>query len=232
MRIESGKCPLVQDDLRWGAFDPTTGRVNRLQRETFLETATRVLWTPADYFREADLAEVFPRPAPLDLDLGCGDGSYLLALARRFPERNFLGTERMIGRVEKVCRKVARGGLENVRILRLESHYVVKHLLPAASVAAVYLMHPDPWPKRAHHPRRLVQGEFMASLHRVLVPGGELFAQTDDLPYFQWMEKVWSQCPQFERLPWEKPDDWPQTDFERDYREKGLPIYCARLRKA
>jgi tRNA (guanine-N7-)-methyltransferase len=206
-------------------------RVNLRQREALLEAAARVRWTPADYFREADLAELFPRPAPLELDLGCGDGGYLVALARRFPERNFLGTERMAGRVEKVCRKVARARLENVRVLRLESHYVVKHLLPPACVTTAYVMHPDPWPKRDHHPRRLLQVEFMQSMHRVLVPGGEVCAQTDDLPYFQWMEKVWAQCPQFARLPWEKPEDWPQTDFERDYRAKGLPIYCARLRK-
>jgi len=133
--------------------------------------------------------------------------------------------------VEKVARKIARSGQENVRILRLESHYVVKHLLPARCVSIAYVLHPDPWPKRAHHPRRLVQAEFMASVHRVLIPGGELRVQTDDLPYFRWMEKVWEECPQFERTAWDKEPDWPKTDFERHFLEKGLPIYCARLVK-
>lgn len=201
------------------------------QRTAYLAAAERVKFKPADYFRETPLSELFARPAPLVLDLGCGDGGFLLAMAKRHPEENFLGTDRQPSRVEKVARKIGRAGLENARVLELESHYAVRWLLPAESATTVYVMHPDPWPKRNHHPRRLIQAEFMESVHRVLVPGGELCVQTDDKPYFQWMEKVFAACSQFERSDWHAQPDWPQTDFEREYREKGLPIYRARLRK-
>jgi tRNA (guanine-N7-)-methyltransferase len=205
--------------------------VTRHQHTIFLAAAERAEWKPTDYFKQADLAEVFTRPAPLVLDLGCGDGSFLIEMARRHPELNFLATERMLGRVEKVCRKIARNELQNTRVLRLESHYVLKWLLPPESASIIYVLHPDPWPKRNHHPRRLIQAEFMEAVHRVLAPGGELRVKTDDLPYFQWMEKVFAGSSQFERLDWDIPEDWPQTDFERDFLAKGLPIYRARLRK-
>jgi len=201
------------------------------QRTAYLAAAERVKWKPDDYFREAAIDQLFPRPAPLVLDLGFGDGGFLLAMAKRHPEENFLGTERLVSRVEKVARKIGQASLDNARVLELESHYAVRWLLPAGCATTVYVLHPDPWPKRQHHPRRLIQPEFMEAVHRVLVPGGELRVQTDDKPYFQWMEKVFAQSPQFERLAWEQPADWPQTDFEREFRAKGLPIYRTRLRK-
>jgi tRNA G46 methylase TrmB len=71
----------------------------------------------------------------------------------------------------------------------------------------------------------------MAAVHRVLAANGELCVKTDDKPYFQWMEKVFSESKGFEQVGWDEPADWPQTDFERDFIAKGLPIYRARLRK-
>ena len=191
----------------------------------------RALWQPADHFRRAELSDIFPRAAPLEIDLGCGDGAFLLAMAARFPGRNFLGTERMLGRVEKVCRAIARNRLENCRVLRLESHYAAKWLLPVACASVVHIGFPDPWPKRHHHPRRLFQDEFMASLHQVMAPGGEVRIKTDDQPYFLWIEKVIARANGFERIEWPGEADYPSTDFERHFAEQGLPIYRARLRK-
>jgi tRNA G46 methylase TrmB len=71
----------------------------------------------------------------------------------------------------------------------------------------------------------------MEAIHKTLLPGGELRVKTDDKPYFLWMEKVFSGCPQFERLEWDEPEDWPKTDFENEFVAKGMPIYRARLRK-
>lgn len=202
------------------------------QHKAFLASVEHAQWTPEDYFHEARIEEIFENPgAPLDLDLGCGDGSFLVELAKRHPDRNYLATERLMGRVEKVAKKIVRGGLKNARILRLESHYVLRWLLPPGCASIIYILHPDPWPKRIHHDRRLIQAEFMEAVHRVLVDGGELFVKTDDKPYYQWMEKVFAGCPQFERLEWVEPEDWPKTDFELDFVAKGLPIYSARLRK-
>ena len=71
----------------------------------------------------------------------------------------------------------------------------------------------------------------MIALRRVLLPGGELRVKTDDLPYFQWMEKIWARVAGYERVGWEEEPDWPRTDFEQQFLAKGLPIYRARLRK-
>lgn len=205
--------------------------VTRAQHAIFIAAAAQAEWKPEDYFREATLDQIFSRPAPLVLDLGCGDGSFLIEMAKRHPELNFLGTERLMGRVEKVARKIAREELTNVRILRLETHYTVRWLLPAGCAQTIYVLHPDPWPKRIHHDRRLINPEFMAAIHRVLQADGELFVKTDDKPYFLWMEKVFTQCPQFSRHEWVQPEDWPKTDFETDFLAKGLPIYSAGLRR-
>ena len=98
-------------------------------------------------------------------------------------------------------------------------------------MARIDLIHPDPWPKRYHHPRRLIQDAFMLTLHRLLEPGGELRAKTDDLPYFQWMEKVFAKAAGFERIEWPEDADAAVTNFERRFLNKGMPIYRARLRK-
>lgn len=203
----------------------------RNHHPAFLAAVAQAEFKPRDYFSEVRIEEIFARPAALDVDLGCGDGSFLLAMAERFPERNFLGTERQLGRVEKVARKIARAKVTNARVLRLENHYAASHFLPPACIDTCYILFPDPWPKRHHHVRRLIQEEFMAALRRVLAPGGELCVKTDDLPYFQWMEKVWACTPGYERLEWEEEPDWPKTDFEQLFVARGLPIYRARLRK-
>ena len=201
------------------------------QHAAFLMAVERALWQPADHIRRAHMPDIFVRPAPLEIDFGCGDGAFLLAMAARFPERNFLGTERMLGRVEKACRAIARNCLENCRVLRLESNYAAKWLLPSGCAEIVHIAFPDPWPKRHHHPRRLFQDEFMVSLHQVLAPGAEVRIKTDDEPYFLWIQKVISRAKGFECIEWPEEADYPKTDFEQHFVAQGLPIYRARLRK-
>ena len=93
-------------------------------------------------------AALFPRPQPLDLELGSGDGSFAALYAQRHPERNLLAVERLLGRLRKIDRKGLRAGLANLRLIRLEASYVVEHLLPRESVRSLHVYFPDPWPKR------------------------------------------------------------------------------------
>lgn len=195
----------------------------------FLAAAEHAQWSPADILQRAQLSEIFERPAPLEVDIGCGEGAFLLEMARRHPERNFLGIERLLGRVSKVCRAAAREGLTNVRVLRLESAYVMKHILPLDSVSVAYVSFPDPWPKRHHQPRRLIQDDFLKDLRKVLVPGGELRLKTDDLPYFLWMQKVIARAEGWQQAEWPEDPDYPVTNFERRFLDQGLPINRARL---
>ncbi|HEV7868459.1 MAG TPA: tRNA (guanosine(46)-N7)-methyltransferase TrmB [Chthoniobacteraceae bacterium] len=199
--------------------------------DELLEAARRVQLVPADYFARVTMADIFPRAAPFEVDIGSGEGGFILAMARKHPERNFLGIERLLGRVRKTSRAVARENLENVRMLRLEIAYALRYVLPLDSVSVAHVLFPDPWPKRYHHPRRLIQGGFMEALHGILVTGGELRIKTDDQPYFLWMEKVLERAKGYERLDWVDDADHPETDFERRFLAQGMPIYRARLRK-
>ena len=185
-------------------------------------------YLPEDYFRPMDMADVFPRTAPLEVDLGCGDGTFLASMAQRYPERNYLGTERLFGRVRNTSRKVERAGSTNVRLLRVESAYVVKHLLPGGSVSRFYVLFPDPWPKRRHWPRRLIQSDFLHAASKALTPDGELCIKTDDAEYFRFIERAVAECGLFLGGTWE--EDVPRTDFERHYVAQGRAFYSLCLR--
>jgi tRNA (guanine-N7-)-methyltransferase len=175
------------------------------------------------------MADLFPREAPLEVDFGCGDGSFLLAMALRHPERNYLGTERLLGRARNTCRKAERAAVTNVRLLRVESAYVVKHLLAPGTASRFYVLFPDPWPKRRHWSRRLIQPEFLRAAAMALKPKGELCVKTDDADYFEYIAKTAAGCDQFAREPWD--EDMPQTDFERHYAAQGRRIYSVCLTK-
>ncbi len=210
---------------------PPSGQNPPARPDPLALAAERVEFTPKSFFERVPMSELFPRQAPLEIDIGCGEGAFIAAMAERHPDRNFLGIERLVGRVNNVCRIAAHRRLENVRIMRVESSYVIEHLLEPQSVSVAHVLFPDPWPKRYHHPRRLIQDTFMASLRDLLQPGGELCAKTDDLPYFQWMERVFANAPGFERIEWSQEPDYPVTNFERRFLSQGLPIYAARMRK-
>ncbi len=192
-----------------------------------------VEYRPEEYLDPIPLHAFFPkRPdAPLEVDLGCGDGTFLTALAAQHPEHNFLGIERLLGRVRRCCRKAARTGLSNVRLLRIESSYGLRYLLPPGCISVLHILFPDPWPKRRHEGNRLIQTPFLETAHRALAPGGELHLATDNAPYFAQMEAVCLPCPLFTRVEWTPPPHFPQTDFEQHYRAEGVPINRLRLRK-
>ena len=187
---------------------------------------------PADYFAELPMAAHFPREAPLEIDLGCGDGSFLLAMAEKYPERNFLGVERLLGRVRKVCKKADRMGLKNLQVLRLESLYTLQWLLPPESVSRLHLLCPDPWPKAKHHRRRMFQTPFLESLMRVLEPSGEFLFKTDHEEYFEWSEEQLDDFPALKKLPW--PDEaffYPKTDFQLQWEAEGKTLQGLRSQK-
>ncbi len=196
-------------------------------------TASDALFAPDDYFRVHELHELFAdHEKPFEVDLGCGDGEFLQGMAAHHPERNFLGVERLIGRIDKTRKRITEHKLTNARVLRLESTYTIAWLLPEHCVSRVHLLCPDPWPKKKHEQRRLVNDEsFLKALERALVPGGEFLLKTDDAPYFQSALESFAKRDAFEQLDW--PEDafyYPKTGFETDWLALGKTIRRARWR--
>src|SRR5471032_629941 len=97
---------------------------------------------PASYFAPLDLEAIYGRSAPLEVDLGCGDGSFLVEIAAADPVRDFLGIERLLGRVRSAHRKITHRALTNARVLRVETSYAVQQMLPPGSVTLFHLMFP------------------------------------------------------------------------------------------
>ncbi|MDD5708537.1 MAG: tRNA (guanosine(46)-N7)-methyltransferase TrmB [Kiritimatiellae bacterium] len=178
----------------------------------------------ADVTAPLPFYDIFRPDRPVELDLGCGKGRFLLARARANPEVQYLGVDRMLPRIRKLDRKVQRLGLGNVRLLRLEAAYTLQYLLPEHSIRRVYLFFPDPWPKRRHHKRRLFDAVFRELLWTRLVPGGEIQIATDHLDYFAEMQRQLRADARFEEVAPMSRSDEEQTDFELIFRGQGLPI--------
>jgi tRNA (guanine-N7-)-methyltransferase len=175
-----------------------------------------------------NLVRLFGRDALLQVDLGCGDGSFLCQLAEQLPEKNFLGIERLTKRVEKVRRKAEK--IDNVRVLGTDTLFAVRYLLPTNSVEVFYLLFPDPWPKRRHQHRRIFSSEFLDAIAAALEQNGVLRVATDQLDYFHQMKRLSRAHPQFEVADLES-IVLPLTKFERKFREQDLPIHRLTLRK-
>ena len=180
--------------------------------------------------QQIDLAALFPQARPLEVELGCGDASFLADYARRHPERNFVGVERLLGRMRKLDRKGRRAGLTNLRGVQIESSYFLRYLLPPHSASALHVYFPDPWPKKRHHKNRLINESFPRLARAALAPGGEVYLRTDDENYFAQMTEVFGASKEFQRI--ETPPELAElpTDFEREFRARGIQTLRAAYR--
>jgi tRNA (guanine-N7-)-methyltransferase len=177
-----------------------------------------------------DLAALFASAQPLEVELGCGDASFLIEYARRNSALNFIGVERLLGRLQKLDRKGRRAGLTNLRGVRIESAYFLRYLLPAHSTEALHIYFPDPWPKKKHRRHRLINESFPALARNNLKPGGKVFLRTDDTDYFTQMNEVFDGAAEFEKTS--TPPELAEitTDFERDFNAEGIPTLRAAYR--
>ena len=169
-----------------------------------------------------DLAQIFPQPRPLEVELGCGDASFLVAYARRHPERNFIGVERLLGRLHKLDRKGRRAGLANLRGVRIESSYFLEYLLPPRSASVLHVYFPDPWPKKRHHKHRLVNERFPRIAGAALAPDGVVCLRTDDNDYFEQMLRVFDAAAEFKKIETPMELAGLPTDFEREFCARGI----------
>jgi len=174
-----------------------------------------------------DLPELFPKPQPLEVELGCGDASFLVEYARRNPGKNFIGVERLLGRISKLDKKGRRAGLQNLRGVRIESSYFLQYLLPPNSASTLHIYFPDPWPKKKHRRHRLINEKFPVLARNALVAGGKIYLRTDDKDYFAQMTEVFGASREFQKV--ETPDELAEvpTDFEREFNARRIPTLRA-----
>lgn len=144
-----------------------------------------------------DPVQLFGRAAPVHLEIGFGNGAALAAMATAHPENNYLGVEVHSPGVGALLQRVMAEALSNARVATTDVTEVLVRLPPEA-LACVYIFFPDPWPKKRHHKRRLVQPDFVQALARVLQPGGLLCLATDWEDYARHMLEVLSDAPEFE----------------------------------
>jgi tRNA (guanine-N7-)-methyltransferase len=185
---------------------------------------------PNDWLNPVDLKLLFPGDSPVEIDLGCGKGRFLLARAAAHPKTRFLGIDRMLKRIRKIDNRARRMGLENVRLMRIEGYYAVSYLIPADSIRTYYIFFPDPWPKKRHHENRIFNPRFVDALHRTLETGGVVHIATDHLPYFEDIAETMRGDKRFVEIEPFAPQPEERTDFELWYLDKK-PIGRCSFRK-
>ena len=194
------------------------------------ESAASLIYELPSIVERLDLAQLFPRSQPLEVELGSGDASFLIHYAAAHPERNFIGVERLLGRMRKLDRKGRRAGLTNLRGVRIECSYFLEWLLPPHSAAALHVYFPDPWPKKKHRKHRLINERFPALARAALSPGGTVYLRTDDEDYFAQMTTVFQTDPSFRPVQTLPDLAALLTDFEKDFQARGVQTLRAAYR--
>jgi len=186
--------------------------------------------------RPVDLAALFGRAAPCTLEIGFGNGDNLIALASAHAQRNYLGIEVHRAGVGRVLLSARERGLSNLKVLCHDAVEVFGQQLAGECLDEVLILFPDPWPKKRHHKRRLIQGPFASLVASRLRQGGRLRLATDWQPYAQEMLAVLQGIPQLRNEATagsfiERPADRPPTRFERRGERLGHEVYDLAFRR-
>ncbi len=162
-----------------------------------------------------DLSTIFPKSQEIWLEIGFGGGEHLAALAEKNPKIGFIGAEAFINGVASFLHYRAEKNLTNVRLFPDDVRLLLQQL-PDNSIRKIFILFPDPWPKKKHHKRRIVNPKVVHELGRVLKKGGEIRLASDVPNYIEHMKHVFQLVPEFQLhfSDNEKPHDWPATRYE------------------
>lgn len=199
---------------------PIAGEI--LEQSLWTNTALKQLPTEGNL----PLEEIFGRKAPLIVDVGCGNGRFLLGSAVWRPDMDHLGADPLPVVIRYATRRGNQRGLTNLRFLVCDGMKLVEKLLPAESVAELHCYHPQPYHEPHRYEERLITPRFLAATHRVIQPGGQLFLQTDSNAYWRYMKEIVVHFFDFQ----ERIGKWPDAPKGRTRREilslkRGNPIF-------
>lgn len=181
-----------------------------------------------------DWAALFGNPHPVDVEIGCGNARFLMAIARQLPARNFLGVERSGKYYRKAVAHLTRADLPNARLLRADGLDLLDRWVAPGSLQRIHLYFPDPWPKKRHHKRRIFRPALLALAARALLPGAEFRLATDHAEYGAVIRTLFAQQRAlFEPLPWATDDrDRLPTSYSERWRRAGRRLWWARYVRA
>jgi tRNA (guanine-N7-)-methyltransferase len=177
-----------------------------------------------------DWEKLFGRRAPVELELGFGRARFLIESARAHPERDFLGVERSRKWYREGLERIRQAAPGNLRVCHAEALDFLTRRVPDGSLEALHVYHPDPWPKKRHHKRRLISAGFLDQAARVLAPGGHLRITTDHEAYRAAIARLLAEQSALAGREWDGED--PDTHFAAKYRAAGRAIhrFCAQRR--
>ena len=178
--------------------------------------------------RQFDLVAIFGNSNPVLIEIGSGKGEFISQYALLHPEQNIIGFEVRQKRVDLILRKLDRETHKNVRLATFLIDSGIENIIPAKSIDGVFIQHPDPWPKRKHFKRRLVQQSFLDALSKIIRPGGFIQVSTDHEEYANWIWKEFSRRADFTPKKVDKISSEPlmedhiETFYEREQRRLGF----------
>ncbi len=161
-----------------------------------------------------NITSLFPTAEDVVLEIGFGMGEATALIARDFPNTGFLAVEVHKPGIGKLMARVEELALSNIRIIEGDAHPIITTMIPDKSVDGVHLFFPDPWPKKRHNKRRIVNAEFLALIHPKIKDGGFFHIATDWVPYAEYIEEVFAASPLFTGGVVERPEWRPVTRFE------------------
>lgn len=211
--------PVTRQRIR--SFVVRAGRMGSGQQRALRELAPWHVLPVSD--APPDWAAVFGRNAPRILEIGFGMGDATASIAEARPDTDFIGVEVHPPGVGALLQRIEERALTNVRIVQHDAVEVLERMVPPAMLAGVHVFFPDPWHKKRHHKRRLIQAPFVALLVQRLAPGGYLHCATDWEPYAQQMLQVLGEEPLLRNAAEgfaERPGWRPPTRFE----QRGLRL--------
>ena len=180
--------------------------------------------------RPINWAELFGNDHPVEMEIGFGKGSFLVEEAAAHPEINYLGLEYARWYWRYASDRLRRHNLLNVRTLRAEAVYFLTEFVTPESISVLHIYFPDPWPKKRHHKRRLIQEKTMPFFVMVLAPGGRMQVVTDFQEYFEQIDTVVRasglKIAEYNRPGSAAEGEFVGTNFERKYKREGRPFYA------